>query len=286
MALEGGKDWNGNPYGRDKLFTQIVVDDNSSSERNAEVVVSAPILSISLGAEPAHGFVGIPIGLLERQQNGRIALREDQFIPSALAIGASDHFDYVIRTILAALDRIANTSESNGASPDALKTMSISEVRVLLNYFLGSRNYHPRVLFLELLKAIARLLILFPPPGKTPALPEYDHNSLYSCFSKLVSAFERIGTVEFSVLRQMKLAANVFAVQLTDNACSDNTELVIGVTSSGKSDTITADLSKLIAVGPIKQVSKSNSGRIEVAAYSGYIGDARSKDICQGYEAG
>lgn len=73
----------------------------------------------------------------------------------------------------------------------------------------------------------------------------------------------------------MKLAANVFAVQLTDNACSDNTELVIGVTSSGKSDTITADLSKLIAVGPIKQVSKSNSGRIEVAAYSGYIGDAR-----------
>jgi type VI secretion system protein ImpJ len=124
-----------------------------------------------------------------------------------------------------------------------------------LRYHFETRRSHPEALYLEMAR-IAGALCTFSlrsDPGRVPA---YDHESLEGCFSDLDRHIRKhleitLPTTCERVALQRRGVRSVFTGAVRSELCSDQTDWILGVRSSGKTSRTVSTV-----VGKVKLASK------------------------------
>jgi type VI secretion system protein ImpJ len=178
------------------LGTQISVTDDNTGSDERKITAAQKNFQIRFGNASLQGLSVLKIAEVVRSVDGSFVLSET-FIPSCLAIAASDRLVTITRRLLELL--IAKSSSIASAGPAAAqRELSPSDITLLLalqaintsipliSHFYHLPKRHPEELYMSLLALAGQLSTFASAEGTQPRnLPVYEHENLSRCFNAL-----------------------------------------------------------------------------------------------------
>lgn len=175
----------------------VFVPDENTGLNARQVEVARLNFQIRFGREALHEYTTIQVAEVLRSSSGAFVLN-DQFVPTALTVTASERLLTLTRQLLERLvakstslmDRYRGASMQREVSPDDVKALgllsTINAYIPLLHHHLAHAESHPEALYLTLLSLAGRLTAYLPDVGVHPRnFPAYDHADLTGCFNRL-----------------------------------------------------------------------------------------------------
>ncbi len=167
--------------------------DEYDTNREREVLVARPNLTLLTGDDPREQFVTIKIAQVTNAGDGSYRLGSD-YVPPVVRVGASPYLMGLINRMIEGIgarlrslnDRKANFGggPSEFARTDPAQFMllrSLSSIYPQLQHFQQNPELHPELLFRMLSQAIGGLCA-FSPDREASAIPHYQHTELASVF--------------------------------------------------------------------------------------------------------
>src|SRR5262249_43522811 len=187
----------------------IKVPDQNTGQNERDIFLQTLRLKLFFDTEKEQfdGWVSIPLVRFKLNTNRRTEEKwkpDPSFIPPLLRCDARPAIRKMINRLDTAItakvnllsDRIRErgTSAYAGGSEDARLVDNLRWLRVLqpsLSVLRHAPGMHPLDLYLELSRALG-FLAAIDPAEEPPALPDYDHNDLGSCFKAVHRSFDRL----------------------------------------------------------------------------------------------
>jgi type VI secretion system protein ImpJ len=170
-----------------------VIDDNTGFDER-KITAARKNVQIRFGNESLEGLSALKIAEVVRSADGSYVL-SDTFIPSCLAIAASDRLMSITRRLLELL--IAKSTSLAAAIPmagprelppsDLILLMALQALNTfipLINHFYALPKHHPEDLYLNL-SALAGQLSTFSPGIHPQNFPLYEQENLSRCFNEI-----------------------------------------------------------------------------------------------------
>jgi type VI secretion system protein ImpJ len=181
--------------------TPISVTDDNTGVDERKIAAAQKNLQIRFANESLEGLSALKIAEVVRSADGSYVL-SDTFIPSCLAIAASDRLIGISRRLLELL--IAKSSSLSAVIPTAgqrelpssdifllLALQALDTFIPLLNHFYALPKHHPEDLFL-VLSELAGQLSTFSAEIRPQDLPVYEHENLSRCFNEMEMAIRTL----------------------------------------------------------------------------------------------
>ena len=183
---------------RYRAETIFVPDENTGADAR-QVEVARPSFQLGFGGEPLQDYVTIQIAEVLRSGAGTFRLN-DQFVPTALSVTASDRLIALTRRLLELLvtrstslmDRQRGVARQREVSPTDVTALgllnTVNAYIPLLNHHVAHTESHPEALYVTLLGLAGQLTAYLDlqEGGVHPRnFPSYDHADLSNCFNQL-----------------------------------------------------------------------------------------------------
>ena len=181
-----------------------VYDENTGADRQ-QITIRRLRVKLLLGTDPGHeGYEKLPILQVQKNSGPEGPLRlDDTYIPPLLACDAweplfKDILQAVFYRIGADVDMLAKqvgkwriTFETTNPGDAVMlgQLTALNEAYALLNVLAFAEGVHPLQAYWELCRLIGQLSV-FQPERRVPDLPQYDHDRLGYCFTRVKQYFD------------------------------------------------------------------------------------------------
>lgn len=173
-----------------------LVKDETSGSNEQPVAYAKSNLRVIFDDELRDGFTSIKIAELERTQTGQLKISEN-YIPPVLKTSASTWLVNMLRQLVEILiAKSSSLGEQRRQKNASLADFTTSEIAVFwllhtinssipaMSHYFRSPLLHPEDLYMEMARLVGKLLT-FSIEEHPKDIVKYDHDDLYSTFSKL-----------------------------------------------------------------------------------------------------
>ena len=194
-ALPGQQDGSGPADTRYTSETRLLPDDNQGFDERP-VQLGKKAFRLLFGTEFRDGYSSLRIAQLERSPTGVPILRPS-FVAPCLDLASSEYLVGLLRRqVEILLTNIASLSGSRRETGKASASFSASEIDKFwmlhtfnsslpeLKHIFKTRHGHPEPAYVAMLR-LAGALCTFAQEGGPGTFPDYDHDNLGLCFTKL-----------------------------------------------------------------------------------------------------
>lgn len=245
----------------------VTLPDENSGLSERPIQLARKNFRFLVDSEVREGTSALKIARVKRTRASTYEL-DPQFVPPVLNYGSSEYLVSILRRLveilsvmsgnLAGRRRQKNESlAAFGASdiPNFWFLYTINSYFPALNHLYEMRDGHPEKLFSAML-VLASALITFSTDTHPRDLPRYDHDDLYTCFSrldgKLRHLLETVVRTNFVALPLKFVQPSIYASSIADDKYFTKTKmyLAIGADAEMKQAELVAKTLQLVKVGP------------------------------------
>jgi len=221
----------------------------------------------SQGLLDAANWIKMPLCRISDVSSDGVVTLDEQFQPSFLHFGESQHFQSVLRELVNLLahrgDTLAGRIRNSGRFGtsevgDFLMLAAINRNETRLRHLLQLKQVHPERVFMEMV-ALHSELASFNGDSRRP-LPDlnYNHSEQHTCFARVMTALrQHLSQVIEQHAVELPLQTRKYGIlvaPLQDKSLLEQAQFVLTAQADGEPEQLRTKLPAQLKIGPVEQI--------------------------------